>query len=44
MTWLIWFGHRVMHPKDADGMENSVDSYQTIKVYSACSENLRSLL
>ena len=50
--WLIWIFHRVMRPKDADRIANSVDPDQTapqsslIWVYSVCpdlSENLGSL-
>ena len=28
--WTLWLYHRVMSPKDADGMENSVDPDQTL--------------
>ena len=27
--WTMWLYNRVMHPKDADGMANSVDPDQT---------------
>ena len=31
----MWFYHRVMHPEDADRMENSVDPDQTAPAGSA---------
>ena len=30
--WTMWLYHRVMSPKDADGMANSVDPDQTAPV------------
>ena len=49
--WTMWLYHRVMGPKDADGMANSVDPDQTGAVWSGSalfaqvymSENLGSL-
>ena len=32
----VWFYNAVMHPKDENGMENSVDSDQTALLGAVC--------